>query len=355
MSNQLRLLFWELTSRCNLQCCHCRAAAQPDASPDELSTAEILHLVRSIRKDADPIIVLTGGEPLTRPDFFTIAAACTEQFSHVALATNGTLIDDAVAQQIRACDIERVSISLDGARPETHESFRGVEGSFTAALRGMAALQHAGVSLQINATLTKHNSCEIDRLLELALSWHVDAFHLFCLVPVGCGASISQDQRLSSQETEDILKWLFLRSVELHGRLQFKATCAPQYFRVRQELAAKHGIPLPAQEHGMHAMTRGCLAGSSVCFLSHHGDVQPCGYLPVRAGNVRQQSLGEIWATSEVFAKLRDVDRLTGKCRACEFRTDCQGCRARAYASSGDYLATDPDCPHHPSGTSIVP
>lgn len=347
-ANRLRLVFWELTARCNLKCRHCRAEAKDAFDPDELSTDEILQAAADIRKAADPIIVLTGGEPLVRDDFFDIATACSKQFTRVAMATNGTLIDDETARRVVDAGIQRVSISLDGALAKTHDEFRGLLGSFDDALRGFDALKRVGLSLQVNVTVTRHNDTEVEELLDLVISRGADAFHVFMLVPVGCGAQMTDDQRLSAERTEEVLKWLFEKSLELRDRLHIKATCAPQYFRIMREVSRQKGISMPTGGHGMQAVTRGCLAGSGVCFISRTGDVQPCGYLPLRVGNVRERKLSEIWRDSDVFAALRDPERLTGKCGVCGYRKVCQGCRARAYALEGDYLAAEPDCPFEP-------
>lgn len=354
MNDQLRLIFWELTARCNLKCQHCRAEAQDDVVGGELTTEEVLRVARSIRETSDPIMILTGGEPLSRPDFFEIAEECVKLFSRVALATNGTMIDDAMARKIVDVGIQRVAISFDGALPATHDNFRGVTGSFKRALQGFDALKRAGMSLQANITVTNHNLHEVEDTLNLMIAHGADAFHVFMLVPVGCGAEISEDTRLTPQQNEEMLIWLFRKSQELAGRIHIKATCAPMYFRIMREEAQRQGIAMPgAVGHGMHAATRGCLAGSGVCFISRIGDVQPCGYLPLVVGNVRQQTLAEIWNNSEVFAALRDPKQLTGKCGICSYRTVCLGCRARAYAETGDYLAEESDClyiPHQISG-----
>ncbi|MBN2449412.1 MAG: radical SAM protein [Lentisphaeria bacterium] len=349
----LRLVFWELTARCNLRCRHCRAEAQEDAAAGELTTAEALDAARNIRADADPIVVLTGGEPLTRTDFFDIARACTGLFSRVALATNGTLVDDGLAHEIVSAGIQRVGISLDGASPEIHDAFRGLPGAFDAAMRGIQALRRVGASVQVNMTVTRYNRDDLPRLLDLALELRLDAFHVFMLVPVGCGAEISDEARLTPEDFEHALVWLAEKTFDLRGRIQIKATCAPQYYRIMREVARRRQLDLPgagSAGHGMHAFTRGCLAGSGVCFLSRTGDVQPCGYLPIVVGNVRRRRLGEIWRESEVFAALRDPRRLEGKCGACGYRVLCQGCRARAYAVTGNYLAEEPDCPYVPDG-----
>jgi len=347
--NTLRLVFWELTARCNLKCQHCRAEAQDSFAAGELTTGEILRTAREIREDADPIMVLTGGEPLIRPDFFDIAEGCVKLFTRATLATNGTLIDDALAREIVKVGIKRVSISFDGASAATHDAFRGMAGSFDAALRGFDALKRAGMSLQANVTITRHNEAEIEDILTMMLERGADALHVFMLVPVGCGAEISEDKRLAPERSEQILKWLFEKSLELRGRIHLKATCAPMYFRIVRQAARHKGTALPTSGDGMQAVTRGCLAGSGVCFLSRTGEVQPCGYLPIVVGNVRERKLGEIWRDSEVFASLRDPRLLTGKCGVCGYRWVCQGCRARAYAKTGDFQAEEPDCPYVPS------
>lgn len=348
MNHELRLVFWELTARCNLACVHCRAEAKASAVAGELSTAEVLDVARDIRAAGDPILILTGGEPLVRENFFDIARACTGLFTRVALATNGTLVDDACAREIQTCGIQRVSVSLDGATAATHDAFRQFPGCFRDTLGGMAALRRAGLSVQINVTVAKNNLAELPDILNLALAQGADAFHVFVLVPVGCGAEIGDDQRLSGPQMEDTLRWLFEQSLALTSRLHIKATCAPQYYRIMRQVARERHLELPSAGHGMQAMTRGCLAGSAVCFISRTGDVQPCGYLPLRVGNVRQRKFKEIWEQADEFRALRDPDRLKGKCHACGYRKICEGCRARAFAENADYLAEDPDCSYVP-------
>ena len=348
MDNELRLVFWELTARCNLKCQHCRAEAQDDFVAGELTTDEIIGVARDIRKTADPIMILTGGEPLVRADFFDIVDECTSLFSRVAVATNGTMVDDAMAKRIVDSGVQRVSISLDGSNAKTHDAFRGVPGSFDDALRGFDAFKRAGESVQVNVTVTNHNDTELEDLLNLCIERGADAFHVFMLVPVGCGAEIDESVRLSPERFEEVLRWLFDKSLELRDRVHVKATCAPQYYRIMREISRERGIELPTGPHGMNAVTRGCLAGSAVCFISRTGDVQPCGYLPVVAGNVREKTLGDIWQDAEVFAALRDPSNLHGKCGACGYRKVCEGCRARAYASTGDYLDEEPDCAYQP-------
>ena len=349
-ADALRLVFWELTARCNLKCCHCRAEAQDEVVAGELSTAEVIGVARDIRAAGDPILILTGGEPLVRKDFFEIAEACVGMFTRVALATNGTIVDEAMARRIVKAGIQRVSVSLDGVTAATHDAFRGVPGSFEATVRGYDAMIRAGASMQVNATVARHNIDEVEALLKFVLDRKADAFHVFALVPVGCGAQISDDARLSPDQMESFLRWLFEKSIELRDRIHIKATCAPQYYRIMRETARAKGLAMPTGHgHGMSAMTRGCLAGSAVCFISRTGDVQPCGYLPVQVGNVRRTPFGEIWRDADVFKALRDPGQLKGKCGTCGYRVVCEGCRARAYAATSDFMAEDPDCFYQPA------
>jgi len=344
----LRLVFWETTTRCNLDCVHCRASAGPEARPDELTTDEALAFVRSLASFADPILVLSGGEPLCRDDIFEIAAESADRGLRVALATNGTLVDDAVAAQVRAAGVARTSVSLDGPEAAMHDAFRGREGSFYDAVTGLKRLKSAGLETQINTTVTRHNADTLPQVLRLALDLGVQALHLFLLVPVGCGAEISDEQMLPPERYEAVLEWLFGESQRVP--IELKATCAPHYFRIMRQKAKALGADIPRGE-GMSAVTKGCLAGQHVCFVSASGEVYPCGYLPVSSGNVRTTPLEEIWQTSDVFAQLRDPSLLKGKCGACEFRAVCGGCRARAYAASGDWLAEEPFCLYQPVGS----
>jgi heme b synthase len=361
-----RLIFWETTEGCNLRCIHCRATAAPTRSPDELSTEESLALVDQIASLGQPILVLSGGEPLYRPDIFQIASHASGRGLRVALATNGTLVTPQVARRIKDSGIRRVSVSLDGATEETHDDFRAIPGSFRQALRGIGNLKEVGVGLQINTTIARHNYREAPQIMELALKLGVDALHVFLLVPVGCGVEIADEQMLSPQEYEDFLNWFYERSKEVP--LELKATCAPHYFRIMRQRGreerraqgsgASSGPSGQAQERGsrhpadLHAVTKGCLAGTGVCFISHAGEVYPCGYLPVSAGNVRRQPLREIWEGAPVFQALRDPGRLKGKCGLCEYRLVCEGCRARAYAATGDYLEEEPYCIYQPLARS---
>jgi heme b synthase len=366
MTPTLRLVFWETTKACNLSCRHCRAVPQTALGPNELTTARAFDLIDAIAEVAKPVFVLSGGEPLFRPDLFDIAAYGVQTGFRMALATNGTLVTGRVAAKIADTGFSRVAISLDGAKAETHDRFRGMAGAQARALAGLRALRDEGVSVQINSTIAKHNVAELPAILDLALSIGADALHLFMLVPVGCGLEIAPAEMLPADEYERVLHW-FDDQAETCP-IDLKATCAPHYYRIRAqrlEEARRHGnfaatfiapgtrakaAPALVGGHGQHlsGMTRGCLAGTSVCFISNVGEVYPCGYLPVSAGNTRFQRFADIWNGSPVFRQLRDPEALEGKCGECRFEGICGGCRARAYAATGSFLAEEPFCTYRP-------
>jgi len=403
--NKPRLIFWELTKGCNLRCIHCRASATELSAPSDLSTEAARDIIDQIAAVSTPILVLSGGEPLYRSDIFQLARYGTDKGLRVALATNGTLVTKHVARMIVDSGVQRVAISLDGADAFTHDSFRGIPGAFDAAIAGFRNLKNLGMSVQINTTIARHNAHQLPQVLELAKSMGADALHTFLLVPVGCGVDIAAEQMVPPEEYERMLNWFYDRSLE--GGIEMKATCAPHYFRVvRQRRAAEHrseaaaaiahaappateaaqkpagigatemvmpgstGIELKPHGMGqtsvgqmvghpgshpsdMNAMTKGCLAGTAVCFISHQGEVYPCGYLPALAGDLKKQAFAEIWENSAVFNELRDTNNLQGKCGCCEFRNICMGCRARAYAATGNYLDEEPFCVYEPRAKGL--
>ncbi|MBK6324413.1 MAG: radical SAM protein [Chloroflexi bacterium] len=375
-----RLIFWETTAGCNLACIHCRRITVADQlMPQDLTTAEAFDLIDQVAAFGSPIFVLSGGEPLFRPDIFDIARHATDAGLIVALATNGTLITADVARKIKESGVKRVSVSFDGADAPTHDIFRG-PGAFAAAMRGIGHLRDVGLPFQINTTVARHNVHQMPETLALAKEIGAVALHLFLLVPVGCGVEIAPDQQILPGEYEAVLNWMY--DAEMEGGLELKATCAPHYFRIarqRQAEERRNGIvrerpsSMHRQQHGgntatgghpgsnghgqgrhaMNAMTKGCLAGTGVSFISHRGEVFPCGYLPVEAGHIRQQGFQDIWENSPLFAELRDVDLLGGKCGVCEFKKLCSGCRARSFGMTGDYLAEEPFCTYEPHALRV--
>ncbi len=355
----LRLLFWETTAGCNLECIHCRRLdVSHELMKSDMSTEQARRMIDDLAGFARCILVFSGGEPLMRPDVFDLAAHAREKGLLIALASNGTLIDETMAGRIADTGFHRVSISLDGADATTHDGFRKLPGSFDRAVRGLKLLRQAGVSTQVNCTIARHNANQLEAVLKLAESVDASAMHYFLLVPVGCGEQIAEDQMLDASEVERRL--LEVYELEQSTALQVKATCAPHYYRIIRQEAMARGTPMPSHQGHPHAhagsgdvgraqsemgaVTKGCLAGTAVCFVSHEGDVFPCGYLPISAGNVTRRSLADIWANSDVFAKLRDPDLLEGKCGCCEYRNVCSGCRARAFYEHGNYLAEEPYC-----------
>jgi len=360
----LRLLFWETTTGCNLACIHCRRLdVSLELSKLDLTTEQATAMIRSLPETGKPILVFSGGEPLMRPDVFDLAKVATDVGLPIALATNGTMVDAAMAGKIVASGFRRVSISFDGPDAPTHDTFRGT-GAFAQSIAGFKALRSAGMSMQINTTIAQHNVGKLDETYRLALELGADALHVFMLVPVGCGMELDESVMLNGEQYEHALNWVYDRSLE--GKLHLKATCAPHYFRIMRQRAKADGRAMPAAPHAhghsgghpgghpggsgqdMTAMTKGCLAGQAVCFVSHTGEVFPCGYLPVSSGNIKDTPLPTIWKESKVFADLRDESNLTGKCGCCEYSKVCMGCRARAFGTMHDYLAEEPNCDYVP-------
>jgi len=340
---------WEITRSCNLACAHCRASAQREAYPGELSISECLRLVDQIAAVGKPILILTGGEPILRPDLFEIGRYAAERGFRVAVGTNGTLITPEIAAKMKSVPVARISVSLDFPTPDLQDEFRGEIGAFASAVTGIENARAAGVDVQVNSTITRRNAALLPDLVNLALSLGAAAFHPFLLVPTGRGKGLAAEE-LSPEDYETTLKWICRKQQELEGRLVFKPTDAPHYYRVARQC----GMTFSGHGHGhpdgqdLNAYTRGCLAGTGFCFISHTGRVQGCGYLDVEAGNIRQNSFKEVWDNSPLFGELRDLTRLSGKCGECEFKRVCGGCRARAYESSGDYMAAEPYCVYQP-------
>ena len=346
MQSPPRLVYWEITKRCNLRCAHCRAVPQASASPEELSLAEGLRLLDGIRECGAPLVVLTGGEPLLRRDLFDLARHGRERGLPMALATNGTLVTSGIATQIANAGFMRVAISLDGPEAETHDTFRRVSGAFDRAVDGFTRLKELGISMQVNTTVTVHNRSRLEEIRELVRKLGADAWHLFLLVPVGCGLEIASSAQLTARDYEEVLYWI--DDLAQRETMEVRATCAPHAQRVRLERQRLQGQPLVIPE-----TRRGCLAGTGICFISHRGEVFPCGYLPVKAGDARQESFASIWESAAIFAELRDPNRLEGKCGACEYRTICGGCRARAFGQTGRYLGEEPFCNYLPKPIAL--
>lgn len=334
-----RLVALELTGSCNLRCKHCRASAARERDPDELTTEEVKKVIADIASFSKPIMILTGGEPLLREDIYELARFTADQGLRPVLGTNGTLIDDRVAEKLKEAGIKRVSISIDCAYAGEHDAFRGVEGAYEKALKGIEACKKAGLEFQVNTTVTRRNLPEIKEIHSITKKLGAVAHHLFLLVPTGRGKALEAEE-IPPEDYEKVLNWMY--EAKDKG-IYMRATCAPHYVRVAYQRGDR-----PERRHGMDATMGGCMAGRTFAFVSRKGEVNPCGYLPLKAGNVREQSFREIWENSELFNNLRSREDLRGKCGECEYRFACGGCRARAYARYGDYMEEEPYCIYVP-------
>lgn len=333
------LIFWELTKACNLKCLHCRAQATEKPSNNELTTKEVFRVIDDIAGFCNPLLILSGGEPLLRTDIFEIIKYSSKKL-RTLLATEGTMITSDIAKKIKESGIVKVSISLDGSNSTIHDNFRGRIGAFELTMKGIENIKKVELPLQINSSITKRNKDDLPNIIKLVEKIGADAFHIFLLVPTGRGKELIEDE-LTPEEYEEVLS--YLADAKLKSKLDIKATCAPHYNRIirqKKMFSPIHGMPTN--------LTKGCLAGIAVLFISSKGDVFPCGYFPVKAGNVREAGLMEIWKNSTLFNELRNRKLLKGKCAVCEFVNVCGGCRARALADSGDYLDEEPYCCYHP-------
>lgn len=342
---KLRLIAWEVTRACNLVCKHCRAEAITEAPPGELSTEEAKALIDTFPETGSPIIIFTGGEPLMRKDVFELVRYARDKGLRCVMAPNGTLITPEIAQEMKESGIARCSISIDAPEAESHDLFRGVPGAFKAALQGIEYLKEAGIEFQINTTVTKNNIHSFKDTFKLAEDLGSSAWHIFLLVPMGRAAKLL-DQVITAKEYEEVLNWFydFRKTTDMH----LKATCAPHYYRIMRQRAKEEGIAVTPEVFGMDALTRGCLGGTGFCFISHSGQVQPCGYLELDCGNIRDTPFPEIWRNSKPFQQFRTPSEYEGKCGHCEYHRVCGGCRARAHSISDNYMAEEPLCTYAP-------
>ncbi len=352
---------WELTRACAFACRHCRAEAQPRRDPRELNTEETFRLIDQIREFGDPILVVTGGDPMMRPDLYDILSYAVQQGLRTSLTPTTTrLVTPKALARARDAGVRRMALSLDGPGPEAHDAFRGFRGSFEIALGIARQIVASGLSLQVNTTVSRYNRHQLDEMAELVASLGAVQWSLFFLVPTGRARAADM---ISPQEHEEVFHWLY----DLSRRAPFdvKSTAAPAYRRVviQRERQARPGgtggnTPLTLAgagyryQDGLNRPAKAVNDGNGFCFISHTGDVCPSGFLPLAAGNVRQQPVAEIYRHSALFQTLRDPDRLKGKCGRCDFREVCGGSRARAYGLTGDYLAADPSCVYEPAAAT---
>jgi len=330
------LISWNLTRLCNLRCPHCYLSAGKKGD-DELTTVECLGLLGEMQALGTEMVILTGGEPLLRKDVFELAAAASEAGLWVVMGTNGVLIDDRVVGKMLECGVQGVGISIDSIDPEKHDSFRGGPDSWKHSVKALEICKAAGLEVLVQTTVMEQNRDEIPRLIEFARDKGAWSFNLYFLVQTGRGQRMND---LSAAETEALLTEL-VDVQESYRPMLVRSKCAPQFKRIAYE-RGRGGL-----ESG------GCMAGTHYCRITPSGDVTPCPYMTVSAGNVREQSFTDVWTSSPVLLSLRDPGRLKGRCGACEYNEICGGCRCRAYAGLDDYLAEDPACPYEPTGVPL--
>jgi radical SAM protein len=353
-------LAWEVTRACGLACLHCRAEANPFRDPDELSTDEAFGLIDQAVDLGGPILVVTGGDPLMRPDVYDLLKYAVGRDLRVALSPSATgRLTRPALERVKAAGTHMLHLSLDGASAETHDRFRGVRGSYERTIARMRDASDLDLLLQIGTTVSRHNLAELaaigDRVAEIgATVWTV-----FFLVPTGRGQA---SDMLTAAEHEQVFHWLhdYARSAPFHVR----TIAAQQYRRVviqAQDTAANSsqqprweytGTGFSARVQKRASAMRGVNDGNGFCFVSNVGDVYPSGFLQIKAGNVREQTLSQIYRDSPLFRSLRDPSQLKGKCGLCEYRAVCGGSRARAFAMTGDYLAPDPSCVYIPAAVA---
>ncbi|MEX2580248.1 MAG: radical SAM protein [Verrucomicrobiales bacterium] len=331
------IVIWEVTRACALACRHCRADAIPCAHPEELTPAESFLLIDQIARANPAVLVLTGGDPMHREDLVPLVERASGAGLRVALSPSATprfLASDLTA--LRKAGVHRVSMSIDGATREKHDAFRGVPGTWDWTMEAVAKIRRADLELQINTTFTRQNIGDFDAFEALLRKLDPVLWSVFQLVPTG---QAQQSDLLTGEEMET----LFLRLWELSRTVPFdiKTTEGQHYRRVAAQQDARHGIRRQVPPVGVND-------GRGFVFVSHTGEVYPSGFLPLSAGNVRRGELLDFYRHAPVFQQLRNEDGFGGKCGYCEFRRLCGGSRARAYAMTGDPLASEPLCTYQP-------
>ncbi|MFB6354692.1 MAG: radical SAM protein [Halobacteriales archaeon] len=335
------VVVWELTQACTLACRHCRADAQEERHPDELTTAEGRALLEAAREFGEgQLVVLSGGDPMARDDVVELVEYGTDLGLRMTLTPSGTdrLTPDRL-DALADAGLRRVALSIDGASPAAHDDFRGEDGSFERTVRAARAVEDAGLSLQVNTTVCQATVDDLPAVRDLAADLGAVLWSVFFLVPVGRGAVLDP---ISPARAERVMGWL--AEVESSAPFGLKTTEAPHYRRVKHQ--QREGAEPPPAEAGPPRV----LAGDGFVFVSHVGEVYPSGFLPQTVGNVRDADLVESYRESELFRALRDPDALRGKCGACPFNHVCGGSRSRAYATTGDPLESDPLCAYVPPG-----
>jgi len=331
------VLFWEITRACALVCRHCRAEAQPKQNPLELTTEECFAAVDEMAQfQPRPILVISGGDPLMRRDLLEVVSYGISRGLRVSLSPSVTnLVTPQNLTLAYQAGVRRLSFSLDGATPEVHDGFRGVSGSYDRTLQAIDVAQDAGLTVQVNTTVSRRNVTQLEALAENVARSQAVLWDLFFLVPMGRARA---EDVLSAEEHEIVFDWIY--ALSRTATFGVKTTLGQPYRRIILQQAAKDGTTvdsIPSTNDG-----------KGICFISHVGEIYPSGFLPVVCGNVRTHALVDIYQTNQVFQELRDPVRLKGKCGICPFNIVCGGCRARAYSCTGDHLAADPYCTFEP-------
>jgi len=339
------LVIWEVTQACDLACVHCRASAQPERNPAELTTEQGYRLLDEIRSFGEPLMVFTGGDPLKRPDLFDLIRHAVG----IGLRTNVTpsatpLLTAEAIDGFKAAGIARMAISLDGPDAASHDDFRGIPGTFD---RAMFALRHArdiGLDTQLQTTVTRRNMGRLAEMARLAKEVRTRMWSLFFLIVTG--RALENDD-LQAAEYEKVFEFMY--DLSKTAPFGIKTTEAMHYRRyVAQRMKAEHGSAESAGAREVAWRTAGVSDGKGFVFVSHQGEIYPSGFLPVSGGNVLRDSLTDVYRNSPLFKSLRDTGRREGKCGICEYQKICGGSRSRAYAATGNYLAEDPNCMYQP-------
>ncbi|MGQ9487550.1 MAG: TIGR04053 family radical SAM/SPASM domain-containing protein [Armatimonadota bacterium] len=335
------LVYWELTRACELACRHCRAEAVLHRHPDELTTEEGFRLLDQLTTFGEPLphIVITGGDPLKRPDLWDLIKAARQRGFTVAITPSGTYaLTPDIVRRFKEEGIWMMALSIDGSTAERHDGIRQVPGSFDQTVRAAMWAREVGLPIQVNTLVCEQTADDLPAVYDLITNLGAARWSLFFLIQVGRGKGLAE---VSPEHSERICEWLFEKANE--GKVDIKTTEAPHYRRVAllHELSKKPNRIAETIRRGF-----GIRDGAGIMFISHVGDVYPSGFLPVRTGNVREQSPVEIYRTASLFLSLRDTDQLKGKCRYCDYRKVCGGSRARAFAYTGDPLESDPLCPY---------
>ena len=346
------IAIWEVTQACDLACVHCRASAQPERHPEELTTAEGKQLIDQIAAWKVPVFVLTGGDPIKRPDLFELITYARSVGLRVSLTPSATpLLTREVIVRLKEAGLARLAVSMDGASAATHDAFRGLSGSFARTLDAVRWANEVGLPVQINTTFSRRNIGEIDEIVALMEQLRITLWSVFFLVPTGRG---KLNDLLSADEFEGVFERL--HQLSKTATFDIKTTEAQHYrrFVLQKKVADKRAGIVPAQmrvsSDEIGRAPRGLNDGKGFVFISHRGEVFPSGFLPSSAGSIRHESLASIYRDSPLFRDLRDTSKLEGKCGACEFKEICGGSRARAYALTGNPHGQEPCCAYFPRG-----